>query len=433
MLDIKFIRDNTEVVREELKKRGMRFDLDAFLQLDVQRRKLIQSLDESRAKQNEVNGKIIHLAGDERAHMIEGMKTLKEYIATQEKEHIEIEQNWNTKISQLPNISEKSVPVGPDESGNVTIRTWGEPRQFDFPILDHIQLGEKLDVIDIERATKVSGARFAYIKGPLVLLQFAIIQYAMKVLTDRSILSSIAKKIDATCSETPFIPVLPPVMIRPEAFGRMARLEPKEERYYIPSDDQYLVGSAEHTLGSLHMDETLSESQLPLRYVGYSTSFRREAGSYGKDTRGILRVHQFDKIEIESFTVKEDSHREQDFIVAIQEYLVQSLGIPYRVVSVCTGDMGIPDSRQIDIECWIPSQECYRETHTSDLNTDYQARRLNTKVKRKKGSELVHMNDATVFALGRIMIAILENYQQADGNVLIPEVLHPYCGFTTIQ
>ncbi|HUZ92396.1 MAG TPA: aminoacyl--tRNA ligase-related protein, partial [Candidatus Paceibacterota bacterium] len=205
--------------------------------------------------------------------------------------------------------------------------------------------------------------------------------------------------------------------------------EPKEERYYIPSDDAYLVGSAEHTLGPLHMDETIPEENLPLRYVGFSTAFRREAGSYGKDTKGILRVHQFDKIEIESFTLPEYAVTEQDFIVAIQENMMWELELPYQVVQICTGDMGGPDARQIDIETWIPSQGKYRETHTSDYMGDYQARRLNTKVKRKSGkTEFVHMNDATAFAIGRTLIAIMENYQTKDGKIEVPKVLQKYLG-----
>jgi len=289
-------------------------------------------------------------------------------------------------------------------------------------------------VIDNERAAKVSGSRFTYIKGKLALLQFAIIQFVMRNLTDENILASIAKGAKLDVSTKPFVPVIPPVMIKPEAFERMARIEPKEERYHIPSDDLYLVGSAEHTLGSMHMDEVLEEIDLPVRYVGYSTSFRREAGSYGKDMRGIIRLHQFDKIEIESFTAPENSIKEQDFIVAIQTYLMRELKIPYRVVGICTGDMGGPDARQIDIEAWMPGQDKYRETHTSDLNTDYQSRRLNTRLRRKDGKhELVHMNDATVFAIGRIMVAIMENYQQEDGSIKIPEVLIPYCGFDRIE
>jgi len=225
-------------------------------------------------------------------------------------------------------------------------------------------------------------------------------------------------------------------MIKPDVYTKMARLSPedKTERYYIPSDDIYLVGSAEHTLGPIHIDQIIPEADLPIRYVAFSTAFRREAGSYGKDTRGILRVHQFDKIEMESFSKPEDSVLEQNFFVAIQEYLVKSLEIPYQVVSICTGDMGKPDARQIDIECWIPSQKKYRETHTSDLMTDYQARRLNTKLKRRDGKiEFVHMNDATAFAIGRILVAILENYQQKDGSIKVPKVLQKYCGFKVIK
>ena len=216
----------------------------------------------------------------------------------------------------------------------------------------------------------------------------------------------------------------------------MARLteDDKDERYYLEKDDLYLVGSAEHTLGPLHMKETLFEKDLPKRYIGFSTSFRREAGSYGKDTRGILRVHQFDKLEIESFTTGENALLEQEFIVAIQEYLMQSLKIPYQVVFIATGDMGKPDARQFDIESWMPGQNKYRETHTSDLMGDYQARRLNTRVRFKDGTkEFVHMNDATVFAIGRMLIAILENYQKKDGSVKIPAVLQKYVGIKDIK
>ena len=229
--------------------------------------------------------------------------------------------------------------------------------------------------------------------------------------------------------------MVPPVMIRPEIFKKMARLSEadKEERYYFPKDDVYLVGSAEHTLGPLHMDEVFNEEDLPIRYLGFSTSFRREAGTYGKDLRGILRVHQFDKLEVESFTTSENSLTEQNFIIALQEYLVRSLKIPYQLVILCTGDMGAPDARQIDLECWMPGQEKYRETHTSDLMTDFQARRLNTKVRRKGGkTEFVHMNDATAFAIGRILIAIFENYQQKNGSIKVPKVLQKYCGFKEI-
>jgi seryl-tRNA synthetase len=219
----------------------------------------------------------------------------------------------------------------------------------------------------------------------------------------------------------------------------MGRLEPRDERYYIPSDDAYLIGSAEHTLGPLHMDQTLAEADLPIRYLGYSTSFRREAGSYGKDTKGILRLHQFDKLEMETFCLPENSIEEQNLLVAIQEHLVSSLGLPYRLVICSTGDMGDPDARHIDLETWMPGQGKYRETHSADLMTDYQSRRLAIKVKRTTGSaagksEYVHMNDATAFAIGRLLIAIMENYQQKDGSIKIPKALHAYtAGRTEIK
>ncbi len=240
-------------------------------------------------------------------------------------------------------------------------------------------------------------------------------------------LKEITEKNDFKVSTKPFVPVVPPVLIKPEAMDRMARLEPREERYHIPGDDLYLIGSAEHTLGSMYMDEVLEEEKLPIRYIGFSTAFRREAGSYGKDMKGILRVHQFDKLEIESFSLPEVSLVEQDFIVAIQEYLIGSLGLPYQVTAICTGDMGGPDFRQIDIETWMPGQNKYRETNTSDFMTDYQTRRMNTRVRRKNGQlEFIHTNDATAYAIGRIIVAIIENYQQEDGSVMVPEVLRKY-------
>ena len=262
----------------------------------------------------------------------------------------------------------------------------------------------------------------------MALLEFALIHYGFKVLGDEKILKKIANKIKSGYNSKPFIPIITPVLIKPRIFERMARLEPTEERYYIPSDDLYLIGSAEHTLGPLHMDETLKEKDLPIRYVGFSTAFRRESGSYGKDVRGILRVHQFDKLEIESFTIPEDSILEQDFIVGIQEYLMQSLELPYQVIICSTGDQGGPDFRHLDIETWMPAQNKYRETHSADMMTDYQSRRLNTKVKRESGeSQFVHMNDATVFS-GRPLIAILENYQTKDGKIEVPKVLQEYVG-----
>jgi seryl-tRNA synthetase len=291
-----------------------------------------------------------------------------------------------------------------------------------------------LGVIDTEKAAEVTGARFAYLKGDLVLMQFALVQYTFSILTDKNVLKEIANKVSLNISDNIFKPVVPPALVSMKVMGKMARLEPMDDRYCFPDDQLCLVGSAEHTLGPLHMDETISADNLPLRYIGYSTAFRREAGTYGKDTKGILRLHQFDKLEMESFSLAKDGQAEQDLFVAIQEYLVSSLGLPYQVVLKCTGDMGGPDARAVDIETWLPGEDTYRETHTADYMTDYQSRRLRTRTINSSGEkEFVHMNDGTAFAIGRIIIAIMENYQQEDGTIKVPEVLIPYMGRKVIN
>ena len=430
MLDIKFIRENTKKVKDSIKKRGGSFDIDSLLKLDEKKRKVQTELESISAKKNKASKEINK---DNKKKIIAEMKKIDKKGDVLKKELKKLEDELKELLYKIPNILANDVPVGKDESENKVFKKVGKPTKFDFEPKDHVELGEKLGVIDIKTAAKVSGARFNYLKGELALLEFALIKYTMDVLTDTKIISDLAKS--AGVSDKTFIPVVPPVMIKPEVYRKMARLsnEDEDEKYYLAKDDVYLIGSAEHTLGPLHMDEIIPEKELPIRYVGFSTAFRREAGSYGKDIKGILRVHQFDKIEMESFTLGENSLKEQEFIVALQEYLVNSLAIPYQVVKICTGDMGNPDARQIDIECWMPGQNKYRETHTSDLMTDYQARRLNTRVRRKDGLEFIHMNDATAFAIGRITIAIMENYQQKDGSIKIPEVLHKYTGFKEIN
>ncbi|MFH1346788.1 MAG: serine--tRNA ligase [Spirochaetota bacterium] len=424
MLDVNLIRQNPEIVKQGIKKKNYAPSLvDEFLAIDEEWRKLTEETDGLRFQQKKLS--------EERK--IEEAKALKEKIQELESKLKLLEEKRKEVLWQIPNLPSEDTPTGKDESENKVICKWGEPKEFDFKSRDHMKLGKLLDIIDVERASKISGSRFGYLKGSAVLLEFALIQHTFNVLTDQKILQKIADKIQKGYSAKSFTPVVPPTMIRPDVFEKMARLKPEEERYYIPKDDVYLVGSAEHTLGPLHMDEIIPEEKLPIRYIGFSTAFRREAGSYGKDMGGILRVHQFDKLEIESFTTPENSTIEQDFIVAIQEYLMQSLEIPYQVVAICAGDMGGPDARQIDIESWVPSQNRYRETHTSDMMTDYQARRLNTKVRRENGElQFVHMNDATAFAIGRTLIAIIENYQQKDGSILAPKVLQEYLNFKKI-
>ncbi|MBI3627870.1 MAG: serine--tRNA ligase [Candidatus Sungbacteria bacterium] len=429
MIDPQLLHENPELIKESLRARGIELDVDHLIRRDTKRKSLLHEVEELRAAHNKLSDGIAKLEGAEREDLIQPSKDLKETIGEKEAELKVLEDEVTGILMLLPNILAPDVPVGTSEADNVVIREVGQKPQFTFTPKDYIVLGAALNLIDTERAAKVAGARFGYLRGEAALIEFALVQFVFSVLTDADALQSIAKSVNVAVPPKPFVPVVPPVMIKPDVFEKMARLSAadKDERYYLPQDNLYLVGSAEHTLGAMHLDEILAESDLPLRYVGFSASFRREAGSYGKDTRGIMRVHQFDKVEMESFTTKEQSLAEQNFFVALQEYLMASLKIPYRVVMISSGDMGLPDARQIDLEAWMPGQNMYRETHTADLMTDYQARRLKTRIRRKNGSiELAHMNDATAFAIGRTLIAILENYQAADGSVSIPAVLQPF-------
>lgn len=427
MLDLKYIREHPDEVQNAVRAKRVDVDIAELIRLDTERRQLRQKIDELGKRRNELAK--ASSGGRPSAEAIQEGKTVKKNIQDREKRHREIDERATALHRRVPNMPSSDTPVGKDESENVTVRTWGAPPTFSFTPKEHWELGNALGIIDRERAAEISGSRFVYLFGDAALLEFALIQYVLSIVTNAEALNEIARASGLTISAAPFIPVIPPVFIKPDVMEQMARLEPKDERYHIPSDDLYLVGSAEHTLGPLHRDETLEERTLPRRYIGFSSAFRREAGSYGKDVHGILRLHQFDKLEMESFTTPETSQTEQDFIVAIQEHIVQGLGLPYHVVLKCTAEQGDPDARAIDIETWFPGQNRYRETHTSDLMTDYQARRLHTKVQREsKDSEYAHMNDATAVAVGRTIAAILENGQQEDGSVLIPEVLRPFMG-----
>jgi seryl-tRNA synthetase len=422
MIDIELLRQNPGKFKGAVKAKQLDPKLvDRALKLDKKWREALQAAEELRRERNILSKKRTKQA-------ITKAKKVKQDLKKLDKDLREITEKYEAAVKKIPNLIADDVHVGKDESDNKVIRTVGKVGKFDFKPRDHVELGEMHNIINVKKASQVSGARYNYLLNEAALLEFALVQYTFEVLTDREVLKSIAEKVGKKYSSKAFVPVVPPVMIRPEVFDKMARLHPKDERFYIESDDLFLIGSAEHTLGALHMDEVLDEESLPIRYIGFSSAFRREAGSYGKDTRGILRVHQFDKLEMESFTTPENGLSEQEFIIGIQEYLMKSLEIPYQVVMICTGDMGAPDYRQVDIESWIPSQGKYRETHTSDYMTDYQARRLNTKFRRKGKTEFVHMNDATAFAVGRTIIAILENYQQKDGSIVIPEVLRKWVG-----
>lgn len=424
MLDIKFIKENLEIVKQSMvNRRKEPIDFDKLLSLADERLALRKRVDEINRKRNETAA----------ARDIEAGKRLKDELQGEEEKLAVVEKDYLKLLLQIPNIPSPDTPIGPDESGNKVLRQVGEKPVFNFKAKPHWEIGSDLGIINSEKAAVVSGARFTYLMGDIVLLQYALQNLAIKILTDEEILKDIASRAGLNVSTKPFIPVVPPFMMRSAVMNRMARLDPIDERYYYEKDDLVFIGSAEHTLGPLHMDETHTEDRFPIRYVGYSPAFRREAGSYSKDTRGIIRMHHFDKVELESFVRPEDGYLEQDFIVAIQEHFLQLLQLPYQAVAICTGDMGSPDHRQIDMETWMPGQDAYRETNTSDYMGGYQARRLNTKIKRADGStEPVHMNDATMVAMGRTLAAILENFQQADGTVRVPKALQPYMGKETI-
>ncbi len=432
MLDIQFIRDNAELVAEKSKQKGYDVDIVALLELDGQRRTRVTQIEELRARRNTLNDELNgQRPSDEQ---IAASKQLKEELSTLETDLKRIEDDYDVLLKKVPNMPLDDVPVGASEDENVVAKQVGEKTVFDFEIKSHWQLAEARDLIDKERASKVAGARFAYIKGDLVRLQFAIIQYVLTTLGDETVLRKIIEKNNLSISAKPFTPVLPPAMIKTDVFAAMDRLEPRDDRYRVGEDEDelWLQGSAEHTLGSMYKDEILDEAQLPIRYIGYSSSFRREAGTYGKDTEGILRMHQFDKLEMEVFSNAETGLEEHKFLCAIQEYLVQQLELPYQILQKCTADIGKPNVRGIDLEVWMPGQDKYRETHTADYMTDYQTRRLKTRVRKADGSTtLAHTNDATAFALGRIMIAIIENYQTAEGHVKVPTVLQPFMGGQT--
>lgn len=435
MIDIRIIRENPDSVKKSIIKRhlGDGSVVDAVVDLDRKSLVLLKDLELKRALRNSLSEAISKTAPDAREKLIAEASVVKSDIKTLEGEYEKVDGELKSLLPKLPNLMADDVPEGKDDSENVVLRKFMEPTKLDFTPKDHIELGELLDIIDIERAGKVSGSRFYYLKNEAALLQFGLIQFCMQTLTNKEIISKLSKEAGSPFDK-PFCPVVPPVFIKPEVMKKMDRYDPIEERYYIPSDDLVLVGSAEHTLGPMYLDETLNYDDLPVRYIGYSTAFRREAGSYGKDVRGILRVHQFDKLEMETFVSVEHGESEQRLLVGVQEYLMQQLEIPHQVVIVCSGDMGKPDFKQIDVECWMPGQGKYRETHSSDYMTDYQSRRLNSAYRDANGDrKYLYMNDATAIAIGRTVIAILENYQQADGSVRVPKVLQKYVGTEIIM
>jgi seryl-tRNA synthetase len=437
MLDIQIIRDNPQFIQEVVDNKNLTISVDEVLRLDITRRELLNELEVLRGQKNTIAQEMQQIAvlqAEQKEILIQKGKEIKQALAQKEAVYTDIDNQYQELLYALPNIYSEDTPIGKTENENQIVRQVGDKPVFDFTPQEHWQLGKTLGIIDTEKSAEISGSRFAYIKGDLVLMQFALIQWVMSVLQNETIIQDIIDTAQLSLLAKTYTPIIPPILMKPEIMKQMGRLDPIDDRYQTTEDGLMLVGSAEHTLGPMHRGEILDYAQLPLRYVGYSTSFRREAGTYGKDMKGILRLHQFDKIEIEVFSDKESGFAEQELILAIQEYLMQQLELPYQVVLKCSGDMGTPDIRAYDIETWLPGQNTYRETHTSDYMGDFQARRLQTKYQDQEGNKhFIHMNDATVFAIGRILIAIMENYQQKDGSIIVPRILQSYMGKNCIQ
>jgi seryl-tRNA synthetase len=416
MLDIKFIRENPEVVKQGCQKKQVKVDIDRLLEVDKKRRETLRALEDMRAQKNKAN-KEIQKARDkkEKEKIILKMRELDKNSDRLTRTLKELEKEFSDLMLQIPNLPLDDVPVGKDERDNVVLKEVGERPKFDFKPKDYLEIAENLDLIDVKRAAKVAGTRFGYLKREAVLLEFALINFAFDNLIREG-----------------FIPVLPPVMLKPEMARGTGYFEAAdiEEAYFLPKDNLFLIGTAEQSLLTMHSGEIFEEKELPKRYLAFSTCFRREAGSYGKDTKGIFRVHQFDKVEMFSFVKPEDSIKEHKFFLEMEEKLMQSLKIPYRVVNICTGDLGRPAAAKYDIEAWLPSENRYRETHSTSNCTDFQARRLNIRYRdlKTKKLEFVHTVNGTAFSQ-RPILAIIENYQQKDGSILIPKILQKYLPF----
>jgi len=418
MLDIKLIRENPDIVRNNLKKRGDPENekmLDRLIDCDKHWRQGLTRLNELRHERKQVTAEIATTKKkrEDAADKISKAKETDNEISTLEGHVGEWEEKVHDLLMRLPNLLHETVPTGRDENDNVEIRKWGKIPRFSFPVKGHIDLGLDLDVIDIERAGKIAGARFFYLKNEAVFLDNAIISFALEEMSKKG-----------------YKPIEPPYMIRRKPYEGVVALGDFEDVLYkIENEDLYLIATAEHPLASMYMDEVLRAEDLPLKFAGFSTNFRKEAGAHGKDTRGIFRTHQFNKVEQFVFCKPEDSWKIHEELIRNAEEIVQKLGLSYRVVNVCTGDIGTVAAKKYDIEAWMPAQNAYREMVSCSNCTDYQARRLNIKYREKEGEApkgLVHTLNSTALATGRTIVAILENYQQQDGSITVPEALRKY-------
>jgi seryl-tRNA synthetase len=420
MLDIKLIRENPELVRKNLKKRGdpefLRM-LDELIECDKLWRQHLTRLNNLRRERNRITTEIAALKkkGADATAMVSKAKEVDKEIVNLEQLVGEYEDKVRYYLMRLPNLLHDSVPVGKGEHDNATVRTWGGIPRFNFPVKDHIELGLSLNIIDIERAGKIAGARFFFLKREGVLLDIALLSFALEEMVKRG-----------------YTPIEPPFLMRRKPYEGVTALSDFEDSLYkVEDEDLYLIATSEHPMAAMFMDEVLKAEELPIKFVGISPNFRKEAGAHGKDTRGIFRTHQFNKVEQFIFCKPEDSWKFHEELIRNAEELVQKLGLPYRVVNVCTGDIGTVAAKKYDVEVWMPAQNTYREIISCSNCTDYQARRLNIRYREKEGEPpkgFVHTLNSTALATGRTIVAILENYQQEDGSVIIPEVLRRYMG-----
>ncbi len=416
MIDIKLLKDDPNAIRAAYERRGGVAHLDNVIELDARRRALIGEVQELRTAQNEATKAIARAAPEERDGAIVNARALSDRLKEMEPQLEVFEAEFQAAAAMLPNLPHESVPAGLSEDDNVVERDAGDKPEFDFEPRDHVTIGEHLGIFDGERGAKTSGSRFVYLTGAGVILELALVRFAVDFLNERG-----------------FAPVIPPVLVREPAMYGTGFLPADEFEYYrIEKDDLYLVGTSEVPLASMHADETIEAARLPVRYAGFSPCFRREAGSYGKDTKGLVRVHQFDKVEQFSFSHPEDSWDEFATIRANQELILQALEIPYRVVVMCGGDLGSSAAKKVDHEAWLPGAARYMEVTSATNATDYQARRLRVRTRDESGTRLVHTLNGTACAVGRTIVALLENHQRADGSVGIPEALQPYYGAAEI-
>lgn len=403
MIDIHVIRENPSKVTKAAQAKNIAVNVDHVVHLDDARKTLALEVQQLREERNRYA----------KERNIEKGKEVGELLGKKEPALKAIEEELYEELLKFPNIAAEDVKVGKDDTENDVIRTWKEPKTFSFTPKDHVEIGERLDIIDIKKAAKSSGARFVYLKNEGVLIEYALLRLALDTLLKEG-----------------FTPIIPPVLIKTETMKGLGYMENggDEDMFHIEKDELTLVGTAEHALVPMHKDEILQKKDLPKRYVAYSPAFRREAGSYGKDTKGIFRVHQFNKVEMVSFVAEEDDDKEHDYLLQLEEKLFQMLDIPYQVVKMCTGDLGFPAARKFDIEAWMPGQQKYREVTSVSTVTDFQSRRLNMKYQDGDEKKYIHVLNGTAFSMNRPIIAILENYQQEDGSVVIPEILRPYIG-----